>query len=266
MDPIGLAFEQLDGIGMYRATENGATIDPSGELDGEPFADARGLGEVLARNPALGPCFVESLYRYAVGRDLVPGEQVFLAGLEARLDESGYRLRDLLRAIVLSDAFRGASGAREAEATPTPRDPNATATATPSPRPTDDGAATATPIDALPTPTVAAVTFAQIQDEILTPRCATRFCHSQQAKSGGLVLEAGFAYDNLVGADPTLAAAKAAGWQRVTPGMPETSFLLVKLTQPTSVTYGARMPLVGTPLDDDEIALIRNWILAGAQP
>ena len=266
MDPIGLALEQLDGIGMYRQTENGATIDPSGDLDGVPFADARGLGEALASNPALGPCFVESVYRYAVGHDLVASEQVFLAGVEARLDDSGYRLRDVLRAIVLSDAFRGASGPREAEATPTPRDPNATPTASPSPRPTDDGSATATPTGAVPTPTIPAVHFAQIQDEILTPRCATRFCHSQQAKSGGLVLEAGLAYDNLVGADPTLAAAKAQGWQRVTPNEPENSFLLVKLTQATSATFGARMPLVGTPLNDDEIALIRDWILTGAQP
>ena len=265
MDPIGLGFEQLDGIGVYRQAENGATIDPSGVLDGEPFADARELGEVLARHPALGPCFVESVFRYAVGREVAPGERAFLTALEAQLDASGYRLRDVLRAIVLSDAFRGASGAREAEATPTPRDPNATPTATPTPRPTDDGA-TATPRTPRPTATVPAITLAQIQDEILTPRCATRFCHSQQAKSGGLVLEAGAAYGNLVGADPTLAAAKANGWKRVVAGDPESSFLLTKLTQPNSATYGARMPLVGTPLNDAEIALVRNWIVGGAQP
>lgn len=266
MDPIGLALEQLDGIGVYRQTENGATIDPSGELDGESFADARELGEVLARHPALGPCFVDSLYRYAVGRDVVPAEQAFLAALETRLDGEGYRLRDILRAIALSEVFRTASGPRVAEATATPRDPNATPTPSPSPRATSDGAATATPTAAPPTPTPAGATFAQIQDEILTPRCATRFCHSQQARSGGLVLEAGAAYEALVGATPTLAAARAAGWLRVTPFEPDASFLLVKLTQPTSAAYGARMPLVGAPLDDAEIAMIRGWILAGAMP
>ena len=30
MDPIGLAFESFDAIGKYRTTENGATIDVSG--------------------------------------------------------------------------------------------------------------------------------------------------------------------------------------------------------------------------------------------
>ncbi|MBX3023643.1 DUF1588 domain-containing protein [bacterium] len=266
MDPIGLALEQLDGIGVYRETENGATIDPSGQLDGEPFADARGLGEVLARHPALGPCFVESLYRYAVGRDLVAGDQPFLAELEARLDAEGYRLRDILRAIVLSAPFRGASGARVAEATPTPGEPAATPTATRGAPPTGGGAPTATPSPAVPTATPAGATLAQIQDEILTPSCATRYCHSQQARSGGLVLEAGAAYDNLVGAAPTLAAARAAGWARVTPFEPDQSFLLVKLTQPTSATYGARMPLVGGPLSEDQIAAIRGWIAAGAMP
>lgn len=266
MDPIGLALEQLDGIGVYRVSENGATIDPSGELDGEPFADARGLGEVLARHPALGPCFVDSLYRYAVGRDVVPAEQAFLAGLATRLDASGFRLRDILRAIVLSDVFRTASGPREAEATPTPRDPNATPTPTASARPTSDGSATATPTAGAPTATPVAATFAQIQDEILTPSCATRFCHSAQARSGGLVLEAGAAWDALVGAPPTLAAARAAGWLRVTPYEPDQSFLLVKLTQPTSATYGARMPLVGMPLSEAQIEMIRGWIAAGALP
>jgi hypothetical protein len=265
MDPIGLAFEQLDGIGAYRQTENGATIDPSGELDGDPFADARGFGEVLARHPALGPCFVDSLYRYAVGREVVAAERAFLTDLETRLDVEGYRLRDILRAIVLSAPFRSASGARAAEATATPRAPAATPTPTRSAAPTATGP-TATPTMPRPTATPAGATFAQIQDEILTPSCATRFCHSAQARSGGLVLEAGAAYDDLVGAAPTLAAARAQGWLRVTPFEPEQSFLLVKLTGPTSTAYGARMPLVGAPLSAAQVDMIRGWILAGAMP
>ena len=53
MDPIGLALEKMDGIGAYRETENGAAIDPSGELNGVPFADAVELGRgVVARSRA----------------------------------------------------------------------------------------------------------------------------------------------------------------------------------------------------------------------
>ena len=46
-----------------------------------------------------------------------------LQDVEARLDSSGYRWRDLLRTIAMSDAFRTTSGARIAEeptAAPTP--------------------------------------------------------------------------------------------------------------------------------------------------
>jgi hypothetical protein len=55
-----------------------------------------------------------------MGREEVPAEAAFLAEAEARLAESGYRWRDLLRTIALSDAFRTASGTREAEAVETP--------------------------------------------------------------------------------------------------------------------------------------------------
>ncbi|MFW2390651.1 MAG: DUF1588 domain-containing protein, partial [Polyangiales bacterium] len=79
MDPIGLALENFDAVGMYRDAENGASIDPSGELDGIPYDDAVGMGQALRDNPALGPCLVESLFRYAVGREPEDGEDALLA-------------------------------------------------------------------------------------------------------------------------------------------------------------------------------------------
>ena len=114
MDPLGLALEKMDGIGIERDDENGQPIDPSGALDGEPFDDAPGLGATLAKSPQLSPCLVSSLFKYALGRDPVAGERALLAYLQERFAASGYRLRDLLRLIVLSDAFRTTSGPREA--------------------------------------------------------------------------------------------------------------------------------------------------------
>jgi len=271
MDPIGLGLEQMNGIGAYRETENGAAIDPSGELNGVSFADAADLGEVLSRDPGLGPCFVESLYRYAVGRDIEPGEWAWLSTVEAELDRSGYRWRDLLRTIVLSDAFRTTSGARIVEEPTATPSPDGTPVSTPIvPTPTATGGApqaTRTPAPS-PSPGVTppGVTLQQLQDEIFGPRCATQFCHSAQARSGNLVLEAGQSYANLVGVAPSNAAARSAGMLRVDPEMPENSFLLVKLTQPSSAAFGSRMPLVGTPLSAEEIDAVREWILAGANP
>src|SRR3546814_6297853 len=39
-DPIGLALENYDPVGRYRARENGALIDASGEFDGENYQNA----------------------------------------------------------------------------------------------------------------------------------------------------------------------------------------------------------------------------------
>ena len=266
MDPIGLGLEQLDGIGAQRDSENGAAIDASGELNGVPFDDAVGLGEALSRDPGLGPCFVESLYKYAVGRDVVDDERDWLNAEQARLERDGYRMRELLRLIALSEAFRTTSGARVAEVTATPTidtTPAGSPSPTATPRPTDGTLRSPSPTPQ-PSATAVAVTFERLQDEIFTPRCATPFCHGQQTASGGLVLEAGAAFDALVGALPTIEAARAGGMLRVDPGAPANSFLLFKLTEPSSRTYGARMPLIGTPLGDAEIELLRAWILAGA--
>ena len=116
MDPIGLGLEKMDGIGAFRETEGGETIDPSGDLNGVAFDDAVGLGEALSKDPLLGPCFVSTVFKYATGRDPMPGERSFLAFLDGKLTASGYRLRDLLRLIATSEAFRTTSGPREVEA------------------------------------------------------------------------------------------------------------------------------------------------------
>jgi len=115
-DPIGLALESFDAVGMFREEENGALIDTSGELDGIAYDDAVGMGQALRDNPALAPCLVRSVFRYAVGRSFEPGEEALLESLDDRFAKSGYRVTELLREIVLSDGFRTTSGPREAEA------------------------------------------------------------------------------------------------------------------------------------------------------
>jgi hypothetical protein len=121
IDPIGLGLEQFDGAGQFRARENGASIDASGELDGVAFHDAAGLGKTLHDDPVAASCLVKDFYRYASGRNVEPGETAWLAYLETRFQSDGYRVPDLMRRIALSDAFyristqAGSKAVKEAE-------------------------------------------------------------------------------------------------------------------------------------------------------
>jgi len=105
IDPIGLGLEQFDSLGEYRPAENGAMIDASGELDGVKFTDAAGLGKVLHDNPNTTSCLVSRLYTYAAGRQAEKGEAEWMKFLNSDFASNGYRLPDLMRTIVTSDAF-----------------------------------------------------------------------------------------------------------------------------------------------------------------
>ncbi|MEM9728028.1 MAG: DUF1588 domain-containing protein [Myxococcota bacterium] len=117
MDPIGLAFENFDAMGAFRETENGITIDASGQLDGVPYDGPLEAGEALRNHPNLGSCFVRTLFRYAVGRDAVPTEWPLIDYLGERFAEGGYVANDIVREIVLSDGFLFTSGPRDLEVT-----------------------------------------------------------------------------------------------------------------------------------------------------
>lgn len=104
-DPVGLALENLDGVGQFRKIENNATIDPSGELDGVPFADAAGLGKALRDNPAVPSCLVSRVVAYGVGRERGALDSAWFDYLNTKFAEGGYRLPVLLRTLVTSRGF-----------------------------------------------------------------------------------------------------------------------------------------------------------------
>ncbi len=106
MDPIGLGLENFDGVGRWRTTENGVEIDPSGDLDGAAFADAWDLGGVVAENAAFGGCVSDTLLQAAVGHVLAEREDPLADWHADGLKESGYRVRWLLKDLVMGPAFR----------------------------------------------------------------------------------------------------------------------------------------------------------------
>ena len=100
-------------------------------------------------------------------------------------------------------------------------------------------------------------TFESIQQNVFTPVCTG--CHAGAAAPVGLRLDEASSYALLVG----VASGEVSSLQRVAPGQPDTCYLIQKLEGRAAV--GARMPLGGPVLDDATIAVIRQWIAAGAQ-
>ena len=105
-DLIGLSLENFDGMGGFRATENGAIIDVTGSLDGTDFEDAVGLGQAIADHPSFVPCLVSTLWSYANGRSVMNSEAAQLSAFASRLAHNEHRLVALLEDIVMSEAFR----------------------------------------------------------------------------------------------------------------------------------------------------------------
>ena len=91
-------------------------------------------------------------------------------------------------------------------------------------------------------------------------------CHDSQTQAGGLLLESGASYANLVNVAPTTPAAAALGWQRIDAanGDPATSFMFHKLTGDLpDPSFGERMPL-GPPASSTQILI--DVIGSGSRP
>jgi hypothetical protein len=112
-DPIGLGFENFDGLGGFRTTENGAPIDASGDLDGMVYTDSVGLAEALREHPDVVPCLVRQVVRNAVGWDPEVDQRDELAFIAERFAANGHQLPDLWSRVVRSRTFRFAAPPEE---------------------------------------------------------------------------------------------------------------------------------------------------------
>jgi hypothetical protein len=105
-----------------------------------------------------------------------------------------------------------------------------------------------------------AFTFARIQAEIFTPTCAKAGCHAASAASGGMVLEAGRAYAEIVNRRST----ERSDLDRIEPGDPERSYLIKKLRGDADIT-GTQMPQDRPgSLSREQLDGIIAWVRAGA--
>jgi hypothetical protein len=130
MDPIGFGFENFDAIGKWREKEMIAVpgrrggeppaggrggpppvpvdIDAEGEVAGLPnsaFSGARELGAILAASPVCQKCIVRQMFRYSYGRLETSADEPTIDDLFGRFKGSGFRLKNLLIALVESPEF-----------------------------------------------------------------------------------------------------------------------------------------------------------------
>lgn len=107
-------------------------------------------------------------------------------------------------------------------------------------------------------------TFERIEAQVFEPSCALSGCHDDQSGAGGMNLQSGGAFTEIVGVTPTNGAAAGAGQLRVTPSDADASYLYRKITADLEAGWGAPMPLTGPNVSSDLAGILLLWIEAGA--
>jgi hypothetical protein len=113
IDPLGFAFENFDGAGGFRDSENGAPIDASGSLTATADADIAGdfdsaiqMMPRLAESWEVSDCIADTWFAFAMGRLESDMDLCALERIKDRFIESDGSFQELMVAIAMSDVFR----------------------------------------------------------------------------------------------------------------------------------------------------------------
>jgi hypothetical protein len=110
MDPFGFAFENYDGIGAYRTTDNGSPVNSVATvtLDGTMQTVNNGvqLATLLSTSTEARQCFATQWVRYAVGRLDTPSDAASIGAAYGTFATANFNVRNLLAAVASSRTFR----------------------------------------------------------------------------------------------------------------------------------------------------------------
>jgi hypothetical protein len=109
MDPIGLAFENFNAMGIWRDKERNQSIDPAGALvTGEAFQGVRELKHILATDHRddFYRCLTDKFLTYALGRGTEYYDAETIDQIVHRLDSEGGRFSALLSGVIESAPFQ----------------------------------------------------------------------------------------------------------------------------------------------------------------
>jgi Protein of unknown function (DUF1588)/Protein of unknown function (DUF1585) len=269
MDPIGLAFENFDGIGSARTMDAGQVIDASGDLDGVAFAGPRELEKLLSQSPTTMNCVARNLYRYVTGHVESSGEEPAITQVSKAFSDGQFHFSALVNAMITSPGFTTAAPPSNAPiATGTGGAGGGAGGASGAAGTSPDAGA----VEAGSVPT-GPLSYATNIAPIIANKCSP--CHTTQAAAGA---DTNWTYATLVTNGAVTAAATkgcvflTAPQKRVVPGDPDHSLLYVKVTedvhQAMANNCGQSMPLPtsGKTLTTTEIDTIYSWIKGGANP
>jgi hypothetical protein len=109
IDPLGLPFENYDGLGQWRDTENGEPIDASGDLVGTDLAGAVDgpveLVRRIAQSEDARRCYANQWMSYAYGRGFSAEDACTRERVEAEFLQADGGIHELLLALTQTDAF-----------------------------------------------------------------------------------------------------------------------------------------------------------------
>jgi hypothetical protein len=108
LDPLGFALENFDITGRWRDKyENGRTVDASGTLLRKyEFKDIVRFKESITKEDRrFAKAFTAHLMRFALSRELTPGDTLSIDRIINKTVEKKFRLRPLLKEVVRSKSF-----------------------------------------------------------------------------------------------------------------------------------------------------------------
>ena len=115
IDPLGFAWDNYDAIGQWRTRERvpsgkgqNPLVDASGVmLDGRAFKDVNEFKRLLLEDrDAIARAWIEHLCTYALRRVLTVDDEDDLQLIEEEAKKNDYRIRDIVRAVALSDLIK----------------------------------------------------------------------------------------------------------------------------------------------------------------
>ncbi|MBT6104386.1 MAG: DUF1588 domain-containing protein [Verrucomicrobia bacterium] len=108
LDPLGFALENFDITGRWRDKyENGRTVDVSGTLLRKyEFKDIVRFKESIAKEDRrFAKAFTAHLMRFALSRELTPGDTLTIDRIINKTANKNFRLRSLLKEVIRSKSF-----------------------------------------------------------------------------------------------------------------------------------------------------------------